>query len=452
MTEFPFMIFRGLKQGGRVACFKYMKTEKQRLLIIGGGFGGLTVARFVDKSKWDVVLVDRNNYHSFPPLFYQVASSGLEPSSISFPLRRELRGRHYRGVSFHFGTVRRIDAAAKKVETEYEILRYDTLVLAAGTANNFFGIPELEKHVFTIKSTSGAIRCRNEVLARLERAALCHDDDLRRRLLTFVVVGGGPTGVEMAGALGELKRYILRREYPGIDPAEMRVVLVEGSTRLLGAMSEKSGADALRALDQLMVEVQLQKVMKSYDNKVLSFSDGSVIAAETVIWTAGITGVAIPVDGTAVKPGRGGRWAVDGMNAVEGIPDMYAIGDICLQTLEAYPNGLPQVAQVAIQQAKCLARNLSRADGGQPETFVYRDKGSMATIGRNRAVVDMGRMHLRGRAAWFVWMGVHLVSLLGMRNRTIVLINWIWGYFTFSSGLRLLLRPDRYPLRSYWEK
>ncbi len=452
MTEFPFMIFRGLKQGRPAACFKCMKTEKQRLLIIGGGFGGLTVARYVDKSKWDVVLVDRNNYHSFPPLFYQVASSGLEPASISFPLRREIRGRHYRGVSFHMGTVRRIDVAAKKVETEYETLRYDALVLAAGTTNNFFGIPDLEKHVFTLKSTTEAIRCRNEVLARLERASLCRDDDLRRRLLTFVVVGGGPTGVEIAGALGELKRFILRREYPAIDPAEMRVVLVEGSPRLLGAMSEKSGADALEALRQLMVEVQLQKVMKSYDDKVLAFSDGSTIAAETVIWTAGITGVDIPVAGTDVKPVRGGRWAVDGINAVAGIPDMYAIGDICLQTPEAYPKGLPQVAPVAMQQARCLARNLSRADGEAPEVFVYRDKGSMATIGRNRAVVDMGRLHLRGRVAWLVWMGVHLVSLLGMRNRTVVFINWIWGYFTFSSGLRLLLRPDRYPLRSYWEQ
>lgn len=429
-----------------------MKTEKQLLLIIGGGFGGLTVARYVDKSKWDVVLVDRNNYHSFPPLFYQVASSGLEPASISFPLRREIRGRHYRGVSFHMGTVRRIDVAAKTVETEYETLRYDALVLAAGTTNNFFGIPELEKHVFTLKSTPEAIRCRNEVLARLERASLCRDEDLRRRLLTFVVVGGGPTGVEIAGALGELKRFILRREYPAIDPAEMRVVLVEGSARLLGAMSEKSGADALEALGQLMVEVQLQKVMKSYDDKILSFSDGSTIAAETVIWTAGITGVAIPVEGTAVRPVRGGRWAVDGVNAVDGIPDMYAIGDICLQASENHPNGLPQVAQVAIQQARCLARNLSRADGEKAETFVYRDKGSMATIGRNRAVVDMGRLHLRGRVAWFVWMGVHLVSLLGMRNRTVVFINWIWGYFTFSSGLRLLMRPDRYPLRSYWKE
>ena len=452
MTEFPFMM-PVCKQGGVPACFKYMKTEqKQRLLIIGGGFGGLTVARYADKSKWDVVLVDRNNYHSFPPLFYQVASSGLEPSTISFPLRRELRGRRYRGVGFHFGEVRSIDVVGKKVFTQYETLHYDKLVLAAGSTNNFFGMPDLEKHVFTLKSTTEAIRCRNEVLACLERAALCRDDALRKRLLTFVVVGGGPTGVEIAGALGELKRYILKREYPTIDPEEMRVVLVEGNPRLLGAMSAKSGEDAVRALGSLMVEVQLGKVMKGYADKVLTFADGSTITADTVIWTAGITGVPLVLEGTDVSPVHAGRWAVDEFNAVAGIPDVFAIGDIALQQADGYPKGLPQVAPVAIQQARCLARNLNRGPGESPEAFLYRDKGSMATIGRNRAVVDMGRVHLNGRVAWLAWMGVHLMSLLGMRNRTVVFINWMWGYFTFSSGLRLLLRPDRYPLRSYWKE
>ena len=452
MTEFPFMIPE-LKPGAVCACFKYMKTEqKQRLLIIGGGFGGLSVARYVDKSKWEVVLVDRNNYHSFPPLFYQVASSGLEPSTISFPLRREIRGRNYRGVSFHFGDVMSIDVAARKVLTRYETLHYDKLVIAAGSTNNFFGIPDLEKYVFTLKSTTEAIRCRNEVLACLERAALCRDEALRRRLLTFVVVGGGPTGVEIAGALGELKRYVLKREYPSIDPGEMRVVLVEGGARLLGNMSAKSGEDAFKALGSLLVEVQLGKVMKGYDDKVLSFADGSTIAADTVIWTAGITGVAIPLEGTDVRPSRGGCWAVDAFNAVEGVPDVYAIGDISLQMADGYPSGLPQVAPVAMQQARCLARNLSREPGEAMEPFRYHDKGSMATVGRNRAVVDMRGLHLSGRIAWLAWMFVHLISLLGMRNRTVVFINWMWGYFTFSSGLRLLMRPDRYPLRSYWKE
>lgn len=438
------------KQAALKKCFKFMKTQsKKRLVIVGGGFGGLSVAHYIDKSLWDVVLVDRNNYHSFPPLFYQVASSGLEASSISFPFRRELRGRHYKEVSFHFGDVKKIDTVKKTVETQFETLHYDAVVLAAGTTNNFFGIPDLEKHVFTLKSTAEAIRCRNEVLARLERAALCRDDSLRRRLLTFVVVGGGPTGVEIAGALGELKRFVLKREYPSIDPDEMRVVLVEGNSRLLGAMSERSGADALKALEQLMVEVQLGKTMKNYVDKVLSFADGSIIETETVVWTAGITGVPMPIEGTDVRPVHAGRWDVDAFNAVKGIPDLYAIGDIALQQAEGYPKGLPQVAPVAMQQAKTLARNLSKETR---EPFKYHDKGSMATVGRNRAVVDIDKLHLNGRVAWLAWMGVHLMSLLGMRNRTVVFINWVWGYFNFSSGLRLMLRPDRYPLRSYWNE
>ncbi len=430
-----------------------MKQEsKQRLVIVGGGFGGLSVAHYIDKERYDVMLVDRNNYHSFPPLFYQVASSGLEPSSISFPLRRELRSRHYRGVSFHFGEVKSVDIASKKIVTEYETIHYDILVWAVGTTNNFFGIPDLEKHVFTLKSTAEAIRCRNEVLARLERAALCRDDVLRRRLLTFVVVGGGPTGVEIAGALGELKRFVLKREYPTIDPAEMRVVLAEGSGRLLGAMSEESGRDAAVALGELMVEVQTGRTMKGYTDKRVAFTDGTFIDAETLIWTAGITGVAVPFEGTDVARAHGGRWTVDKYNAVEGMTGVYAIGDIALQQADGYPRGLPQVAPVAMQQARNLARNLNLPDGSAKKPFIYKNKGSMATIGRNRAVVDMDRFHLRGRLAWLVWMFVHLRSLLGMRNRTVVFINWMWSYFTFSSGLRLLLRPDRYPLRSYWNE
>lgn len=426
-------------------------TQKKRLVIIGGGFGGLTVARYVDKKQFDVVLVDRNNYHSFPPLYYQVASSGLEPASISFPLRREIRGRRYRGVSYRFGEVGEVDVAARTVRTNFETIPYDILVLAAGTTNNFFGIPDLEKRVFTLKSTPEAIRCRNEVLERLERASLCSDSALRRRMLTFVVVGGGPTGVEIAGALGEMKRYVLRREYPAIDPSEMRVILVEGNGRLLGAMSEKSGADALDALGQLMVEVWLGKRMQSYSDFVLAFADGTTVETETVVWTAGITGVPLRFVGTEVRPDTSGRWKVDSYNRIEGIDGVFAVGDIALQTEPDYPRGLPQVAPVAMQQAKALARNLGRDDSSR-EPFSYYNKGSMATIGRNRAVVDMGRLHFSGRAAWLVWMFVHLISLLGMRNRTVVFINWMWGYFTFSSGLRLLMRPDRYPLRSYWDE
>ncbi len=425
-------------------------NSRKKLVIIGGGFAGLRIARDIDKRQWDVMIIDKNNYHSFPPLFYQVASAGLEPASISFPLRRELRGRHYRGCTFHIGTVRRIDVAAKRVHTDYETVSYDSLVIAAGTTNNFFGIPDLQKHVCTIKSTTEAIRTRNEVINNLERASVCTDPVERRRLLTFVVVGGGPAGVEIAGALGELKRFALRREYPLIRPDEMRVLLVEGSNALLGAMGPRSSADALKGLRQLMVDVRLGVSMKDFDGNRITFADGTEIEVCTVIWTAGVTGVSFTLGGTDIRPVRGARFSVDEYCAVEGLNDVYAVGDIALMTTEKYPKGHPQVAQVALQMGAALARNLSNPDRRVP--FVYHDKGSMATIGRNRAVVNIGKMHLSGWFAWFTWLTVHLMSLLGMRNRAMVLLNWIWNYWTFSGGYKLLFRPDRYPVRTYWER
>lgn len=417
------------------------KNSIRRMVIVGGDFAGLNLAKDLDKNLWEVTIIDRNNYHSFPPLFYQVASSGLEPSSISFPLRREMR--KIRGCRYNMGEVLCVDSRRKVVVTDLEELPYDVLVIATGTTNNFFGMDGLRDKVLTIKSTSEAIRCRNEILDRLERASLCRDAERRRSLLTFIIVGGGPTGVEIAGALGEMKRFIVPREYPSIDRDEVRVILAEGSGRLLGAMSEASSADALEALGQLMVDVKLGKVMKSYDDGIVRFSDGEEIATDSVIWTAGITGSTFEIKGADVKPGPGGRWIVDRFNRIEGADDIFALGDVCLHTSEEYPKGHPQLAQVAIQQAHTLARNMNSGQFSIP--FSYNNKGTMATVGRNRAVVDLGRLHIKGRFAWIVWMGVHLVSLLGMRNKAVVLINWMWGYFTFSSGLRLLLRQSPYP-------
>lgn len=422
---------------------------RKRLVIIGGGFGGLNLAKHVDQRQWEVIILDKNNYHSFPPLFYQVASSGLEPSSISFPFRRELHKRRFGGVTYHMGTAREIDVEAHTVSTEYETLPYDAVVVAAGTTNNFFGIPNLEKHVCTIKSTTEAIRTRNEVLDRLELASLCTDPELRRRLLTFVVVGGGPAGVEIAGALGEMKRYIVPREYKSIDTAEVRVVIVEGTDALLRSMSGKSQRDARRGLEQLMVEVQLNKTMQRYEDGTVYFADGSTIATETVLWTAGVTGVGIHLKGAQTELARGARLPVDEYCRVVGAPDVYAIGDVAFMATQDFPHGHPQVAQVALQMGRCVARNLSKP---RQEPFRYRDKGSMATIGRNRAVVDMGKLHLSGFVAWVAWIVVHLLSLLGMRNRAVVMINWTWSYFTFATALRLLLRPDRYPLRPHWDE
>ncbi len=421
--------------------------KKQRLVIVGAGFGGLTLAKRIDRRKYDVVIVDRRNYHSFPPLFYQVASSGLEPANIAFPIRRELRRRSMRGTSYHYGKVTEIDMADRVVVTQYERISFDKLVIAAGTTNNFFGIQGLDEHVYTMKTVPEAIRARNAVLGHLERGCIEKDARKRRELLTFVVIGGGPAGVEVAGALGEMKRYIVPREYPGIDGDEVRVILIEGTDRLLGTMSEASSHDAAKALSELLVDVRLGARVKSVADGRVLFADGSVLDADTVLWTAGVTGVPFKLSGTDVTAGRGGRFAVDEYNRVEGLDGVYAIGDIAAHTDARFPGGCPQVAQPAIQQARTLARNLNAPGFFVP--FRYRDKVSMATIGRNRAVVDMGRMHVSRLPAWLLWMAVHLMSLMGMRNRLMVFINWCVNYFNFGSPLRVLMRPSRLPLPSF---
>lgn len=422
-------------------------ADRERIVVIGGGFAGINLLKSLDKKKYEVVIVDRNNYHSFPPLFYQVASSGLEPASIAFPFRREIRKMRTR-ARYHIGEVKSVDIAARKVTTQYETLGYDRLVIATGTTNNFFGMTDLYKHVFTIKSTGEAIRCRNEILDRLERASISTDSAHRRRLLSFTVIGGGPTGVEVAGAIGEMKRYILHREYPTIDPDELTITLVEGSPRLLHTMSETASAYALKCLGELSVKVVLHQTMKAYDDNVLTFADGTTAYSEMVIWTAGVTGSPLAIEGGELELGPGNRFIVDEYNRVGGRDDIFAVGDVALHQSDRYPRGCPQLAQAAIQQARTLARNLNR--GAMKRPFSYKDKGSMATIGRNRAVADLSRFHLTGFVAWFAWMFVHLISLLGMRNKLVVLTNWVWAYFSYPTSLRLLFHPSRYPLRSRW--
>lgn len=430
--------------------------DLKRVVVIGGGFAGLNFVKHVDLDRFRVTLIDKNNFHCFPPLFYQVASAGLDPASICFPLRRELRKLHSPNIMFNMGEVREIDVAHKVVRTSEEVVEYDILVIAAGTTNNFFNMPQLEKSVYTLKSTSQALRCRNDILDILEKAALEKDADVQRRMLDFVVIGGGPTGVEIAGAIGEMKRYVLPREYPTIPQENMSITLIEGSEKLLGAMSETSSRQALRDLDSLMVKVRLGTVMKDFDNGVVRLSSGDEMPARMVIWTAGVTGVPFNVVGaTEAFIGHGNRFMTDEYCRVKGMEDVYALGDIAVMEGDpAYPKGHPQLAQVAIQQGRLVARNLNEAvevNGGcGPKGFRYRDKGAMATIGRNRAVVDMKHAHLTGFMAWLAWMFVHLISLLGMRNKITVLINWIWAYFNYSTSLRLLIHPSRYPLRKRW--
>lgn len=421
--------------------------HKEKIVVVGGGFAGLNLVKHIDRTRYDVVLVDKNNYHSFPPLFYQVTSAGLDPASISFPFRREMH-KMKNHPEYHMGEVSRIDTVSKRVVTQFETIDYDKLVIAAGTGNNFFGMTDLYKYVYTMKSTSEALRCRNELLDRLERASIAKDADTRRRLLSFVVIGGGPAGVEVAGAIGEMKRYIMSREYPSINPEELQIILVEGSDRLLKTMSGMASRYALGALKNLMVDVRLSTTMKSYENNVLTFDDGTSLYSEVVIWTAGVTGVSFDFEERSPEMSHGARLSVDEYNRVIGVDDIFAVGDIACHTDDRYPHGCPQLAQVAIQQAVNLAGNLNRGEFSRP--FKYSDKGSMATIGRNRAVADLKHLKLTGWIAWMAWMFVHLISLLGMRNKLTVLVNWTWAYWSYPTSLRLMLHPARYPLRSRW--
>ncbi len=421
--------------------------QKEKLVILGGGFAGLNVLKYTDKERFEVHIVDRNNYHGFPPLFYQVASSGLEPTDIAFPFRRRLGKTRDLDARFHLGVIREVDPKAKVVRTDKEEITYDRLVVALGTTNNFFGDPTLIERVFTLKSIDEAIRLRNEIIYRCEQAALEHDEAKRRRMLTFVVVGGGPAGVEVAGALGELKRYILKREYPEINPDEMTIRLIEGTDRLLATMSAEASASALEGIKKLMVDVTLGHVMKSYENDIVTLDDGSEIESSLVVWTAGVK--ATPITFVGEDPAKifvkGGRLLTDDRLRVAGLDGVYAIGDVGLFTNEAVPRGLPQLAQVAIQEGKYIARCMNKDEWDKP--FRYHDKGSMATIGRNRAVADLGHTHLSGFIGWLAWMFVHLVSLMGMRSKLSVLLNWVWSYFTYNTSLRMLLHGSRYPKR-----
>lgn len=418
----------------------------EKVVIIGGGFAGLNLCKRLDPKKYEICLVDRNNFHCFPPLFYQIASSGLVPANICFPFRRELK--KMRHASYHMGHVKDIDLGNKTVTTSYETISYDKLVLAAGSTNNYFGMPNLDRETFGIKTVAEASHTRDEILDRFERGALCKDRERRRQLLSFLVVGGGPSGVEIAGALGEMKKYILLKEYPELEADDVTITLVEGTSQLLGAMTPKSQRKALEGLRDLMVNVRLDTMMKDYTEKYVTFADGHKEYYETLIWTAGVRGEPMPgIPAGAV--GRGGRIIVDEYSRVKGCGDsLFAIGDIALMETPDYPHGHPQMAQPAIQQARNLARNLNAGEFSRK--FVYNDKGSMATIGKNKAVADLGKMSFGGFFAWLIWMIIHLISILGMRNKLSVLVNWFWNYLFYSTSLRLLLRPTKYPLRKHW--
>lgn len=418
------------------------RNEQRRVVVVGGGLGGLKLVSSLRDTDFQVVLVDKNNYNQFPPLIYQVASAGLEPSNISFPFRRLFQG--WKNFFFRMAEVQHIDTEEKAIKTSIGTIHYDDLVLAAGATTNFFGNKNIEASALPMKSVSESMRLRNTILQNLERAETEDNEARKQALMNIAIVGGGPSGVEIAGVLAEMKQTILPRDYPDLDTSCMHIYLINATPRLLGAMSERSSREAEKALTELGVKVMTNCMVTDYVDKELVLKDGQRISAETVIWVSGIK--ANNIDGIPTESiGHAGRILVDRFNRVKGLKDVYAIGDQCIvEGDEAYPYGHPQLAQVAIQQAKTLAKNLIRQEKGETEQpFSYHNLGTMATIGRKKAVVEIGKLKFGGFFAWLLWLIVHLRSILGVKNKTIVFLNWMWSYMNYKQSLRLILKAKR---------
>ena len=418
------------------------RNEQRRVVVVGGGLGGLKLVSSLRDTDFQVVLVDKNNYNQFPPLIYQVASAGLEPSNISFPFRRLFQG--WKNFFFRMAEVQHIDTEEKAIKTSIGTIHYDDLVLAAGATTNFFGNKNIEASALPMKSVSESMRLRNTILQNLERAETEDNEARKQALMNIAIVGGGPSGVEIAGVLAEMKQTILPRDYPDLDTSCMHIYLINATPRLLGAMSERSSREAEKALKELGVKVMTNCMVTDYVDKELVLKDGQRISAETVIWVSGIK--ANNIDGIPTESiGHAGRILVDRFNRVKGLKDVYAIGDQCIvEGDEAYPYGHPQLAQVAIQQAKTLAKNLIRQEKGDTEQpFSYHNLGTMATIGRKKAVVEIGKLKFGGFFAWLLWLIVHLRSILGVKNKTIVFLNWMWSYMNYKQSLRLILKAKR---------
>ncbi len=417
------------------------RGERERVVIVGGGLGGLELAQRLRGSEFQVVLIDKNNYNQFPPLIYQVASAGLEPSNISFPFRRIFQGaKHY---YFRMGEVKEIDNEEKAVRTSFGTVHYDHLVLAAGATTNFFGNKNIEANALPMKTIPESMYLRNTIFENLEKAETEDNPDRKQALMNIAIVGGGPSGVEIAGVLAEMKRTIVPRDYPDLDVSKINIYLINADDRLLRTMDPMSSAKAERDLTELGVKIMGSCMVTDYVDKQVILKDGTKIPSETVIWVSGIranTFEGIPAESI----GRAGRIITDRYNRVKGLDEVYAIGDISyVEGDEEYPQGHPQLAQVAIQQARTLADNLlHQVDGREFEPFSYKNLGVMATIGRKKAVAEIGKLKFSGIWAWLLWLIVHLRSILGVRNKTVVFLNWVWSYINYKQSLRLILRAE----------
>ncbi len=416
------------------------RNQKKRVVIVGGGLGGLRLAEDLNGSGMQVVLIDKNNFHQFPPLIYQIASAGIDPSSISFPFRQIFRKR--KDFYFRMAEARMVDTEKKILQTSIGKIDYDYLVLAAGATTNFFGNKNIEEWAIPMKTVPEAMGLRNALLSNLERALTCATEEERQELLNVVIVGGGATGVEIAGALAEMRRYVIPYDYPDMDSSLMHIYLIEAGDRLLAGLSQESSQKAYEFLKSMGVDIQFGKMVTDYRDHKVIMKDGTEIPTRTFLWVSGIRANAMPgIDESHM--GRGFRFKVDEFNCIQGVEDVFVIGDQCLQTSDAaYPNGHPQVAQVAIQQAKNLAKNLKLivkgADSSELTAFRYKNLGSMATIGRNKAVVEIGKFRSQGFFAWVLWLVVHLRSILGVKNKVMVLLNWLWKYVSYNDSIRMI--------------
>lgn len=418
------------------------ETSKKRVVIIGAGFAGLMLAKKINKKIYQVVLIDKNNYHQFQPLFYQVATAGLEPSAISFPLRKIFQKQ--KDIHIRVCEVKEIIANDNAVVTDIGRVNYDHLIIATGADTNFYGNKEITENAMPMKSVAEALYIRNTVLSNFELALVSKDEELKKALLNIVVVGGGPTGVEVSGTLADMKQTVLPKDYPEMDFNLMSITLVEGGDRLLGSMSEVSSKHAKKFLEKRGVKVLVNKRVSGFDGDVISFTDGEKIFSKTLIWAAGVKATLIPgLSEESIH--KSGRVWVDGCNRVKGHHNIYSIGDVCISLDDPkFPNGHPQIAQPAMQQGALLAKNLVNiARGADMLPYTYHDMGSMATVGRNFAVVELPFFKFQGLRAWLFWMLIHLMSIVGVKNRLLIFINWVWNYISYDQSLRLIIKPRK---------
>ncbi|ADV49249.1 NADH dehydrogenase (ubiquinone) [Cellulophaga algicola DSM 14237] len=415
-------------------------TNQKRIVVIGGGFAGISLVKKLKDLDAQIVMIDRHNYHTFQPLLYQVSTSGLEPDSIAYPIRKILK--ELNNFYFRLAEVQHIDPVKKEITTAIGILSFDYLVIATGTKTNYFNNENIAKNAMPMKTVPQALNIRSLILQNFEKADDTLEVSERKALLNFCIVGAGPTGVELAGALAELKQNVFPKDYKHLDIQEMQIHLFEGGPRVLPPMSETASKKATEFLDKLGVQIHLNTIVSDFDGKTVTLKDGKTLETKNFIWSAGVTGASIKGLTEDSLVARLNRYKVNTFNQVAGFEDIFAIGDIAYMETVDFPKGHPQVAQPAIQQGENLAKNLKNLLANKPlKAFIYSDKGTMATVGRNKAVVDLKKLKFGGFLAWFIWMFVHLMALVGFRNRVIVFFNWAYNYINYDKAARLIVRP-----------